>query len=171
MKVSISLDYTEITFTHDVLIQADVSTLTLKYKKNCGTLQTVSLASKIGSIVDDTNSLTLSVSDIISGKAIFDDGVYYFELIVGGPEVPPDNEPGTYFLTSCVYIGTTSRCKALCLYETSENELLLYIIKALDIVNDCDDCDCSTQCELYDYLITLLTTKTSDNVYNSCGCN
>ena len=171
MQLTISQDYTDITFTHSVLKQSEISTLSLRYKKNCGTLQAVDITSKIGTIIDATSSITLNISDIISGKTIFDDGVYYFELIVGGPDVPPDNVPGTYFLKGCIYIGTTSRCKALCLYETSENELLLYLIKALDLVNDCDECDCSTQCELYDYLTTLLTTKITDNVYKSCGCD
>jgi len=171
MQLSISLDYTDITFTHEVLKQADVSTLSLKYKKNCGTQSSIDLTTKIGTIVDATNSITLNISDIIEDKTIFDDGVYYFELTVGGPDVPKDNVPGTYFLKGCIYIGTTSRCKALCLYETTNNELILYLIEALDLVNDCDECDCSTQCELYDYLITLLTTKATDNVYKSCGCN
>lgn len=172
MQISISLDYTSITFTHECLIQENISGLSLQYKKNCATSATlVDLNSFITDVDNATNSITLDVSDIDATKTIFDDGVYYFKLTVSGP--PVDDTVGTYILTGCIYIGTTTRCKAVCLYETTEDEIYKYIINALSIVNDCDDCECTTQCDLYDYLLTLLnnTSNTSTNVYSSCGCN
>lgn len=172
MKISVSLDYNEITFTHSTLQIADISAITLQYYKNCGTISSaIDLTSKIVDIDDTTTSLTISITDIDSTKTVFDDGVYQFVLTVIGPLV--EGEAGSYILKGCIYIGTTSRCKALCLYEKEENELVKYIINALSIVNDCDDCDCSTQCDLYNYLLTLITgtSNSTNNVYNSCGCN
>lgn len=172
MQIDVSLDYTEITFTHEVLQVADVSDLTLEFKRNCGTLSDfISLTGSIGTIDDANHSLTLTVDQIDATKTIFDDGVYYFKLTVIGPLV--EGEPGSYVLTGCIYIGTTSRCKAACYYDSTGDEKVKYIVNALSIVNDCDDCECSTQCDLYDYLITLITgsSTSTNNVYNPCGCN
>lgn len=172
MNISVSLDYNEITFTNDILNTADVQSITLQYKLNCGTLNSgLDLTSKIIDIDDTTSSLTLNITDIDATKTVFTDGVYYFKLTVIGPLV--EGEPGSHTLTGCIYIGTTSRCKAVVAYESTNNEMIKYIINALDIVNQCDDCGCSTQCDLYDYLITLITgaSTSTSNVYNPCGCN
>lgn len=174
MNISVSLDYDEITFNHSILNTGTISGLRLEYKLNCGTLSSsIDLNAKIVTINNTDKTLTLNVSDIDASKTIFTDGVYYFKLTVLGPIV--EGEPGTYVLTGCIYIGTTSRCKALVAYEASNNEVIKYVISALDIVNQCDDCNCTSQCDLYDYLLTLITnTSTSNsntNVYNPCGCN
>lgn len=169
MQLAVSLDYDSITFTAPVLADNNVAGMSIRYKKNCGTIVTKDLTSVIPSIQNE--SLTLNVTDLYTDNTVFDDGVYYFRITVTGPLV--EDEPGTTYLTGCIYIGTTSRCKALCMYENTGDEIYKYIINALSIVNDCDDCDCTTMCELYDYLNTLLsnTSTSTNNVYNSCGCN
>lgn len=170
MQIAVSLDYDEITITHPILADINVGTLLLRHTLNCGTSSAnTDLTARIGDIVGET--LTINVNELDATKTLFDDGVYYFALDVGGPIV--EGEPGTWFLTGCIYIGTTSRCKAVCLYEQTGNELVKYIIRALDISNDCDDCDCTTQCDLYEYLTSLLTnnSNSSTNAYSSCGCD
>lgn len=171
MTVTISLDYDQVTFTSTVLDVDLLETLGIKYKKNCGTISdTIDITDKIADIVDGT--LTLGVSDIITSAEVFPDGVYYFELLgtTFDSIPPPDN--GSHTLTACVYIGTTSRCKALKKYNETENEIFRFVINALNHVNDCDDCNCSTMCDVYDYLTTLLDTNTtSTDVSSTCGCN
>lgn len=169
MQIAISLDYDSITFKHDVLIEADITAMSLQYYRNCGTISsTIDLTSLISNV--ENNSITVPITNIDSTKTLFDDGVYRFILTVVGPSI--DGDPGSYILKGCAYIGTTSRCKALCLYKETKNELIRYVINALTIVNDCDDCDCSTQCELYNYLLSLLNNKSiNTNVYKSCGCD
>ena len=120
MNISVSLDYDEITFNHSVLNTATISGLRLEYKLNCGTISSsIDLNAKIATINNTDKILTLNVSDIDASKTVFTDGVYYFKLTVLGPVV--EGKPGTYVLTGCIYICTTSRCKAVVAYEASNN--------------------------------------------------
>lgn len=173
MNITVSLDYDQITFLNGSLNENDLGSLSLQYKYNCGTLSSsINLDDKLGDLIN--NTLTLNVSDIFPSKTIFDDGVYYFKITAGSRTsgAGPLPTPGTFTLTGCVYIGTTSRCKALAKYKETNNEIIKQLIHGLDHVNDCDNCDCTTMCTIYDYLTTLLDTNTTTtNVYSPCGCN
>jgi hypothetical protein len=173
MTISVSLDYDQITFSSTSLAGFTANTMKLNYKKTCGTLSAdIPLTSKIPTI--SNNSLTLAVTDIFPNDTVFPDGVYYFILTVTGTN--SSTIVGTLTLRGCIYIGTTSRCKAVLKYNETQDEMIPLLIKALDFANDCDSCDCSKMCDIYNSLINKLTTSTSTsnsttNVYSPCGCD
>ena len=173
MTISVSLDYDQITFSSTSLAGFTATTMRLNYKKTCGTLSAdIPLTSKIPTI--SNNSLTLAVTDIFPNNTVFPDGVYYFILTVAGTN--SSTIVGTLTLRGCIYIGTTSRCKAVLKYNETQDEMIPLLIKALDFANDCDSCDCSKMCDIYNSLINKLTTSTSTsnsttNVYSPCGCD
>lgn len=173
MTISVSLDYDQITFSSTSLAGFTATTMKLNYKKTCGTLSSdIPLTSKIPTI--SNNSLTLAVTDIFPNDTVFPDGVYYFILTVIGTN--SSTVDGTLTLRGCIYIGTTSRCKAVLKYNETQDEMIPLLIKALDFANDCDSCDCSKMCDIYNSLINKLTTSTSTsnsttNVYSPCGCD
>lgn len=173
MTISVSLDYDQITFSSTSLAGFTATTMRLNYKKTCGTLSAdIPLTSKIPTI--SNNSLTLAVTDIFPNDTVFPDGVYYFILTVTGTN--SSTIVGTLTLRGCIYIGTTSRCKAVLKYNETQDEMIPLLIKALDFANDCDSCDCSKMCDIYNSLINKLTTSTSTsnsttNVYSPCGCD
>lgn len=179
--VSVSLNYDAITFTHPRLLEANISYIDIAYSKNCGT---VGAAKPLSTLIPDITvdgSLTVDVGDIITGATVFPDGVYNFKMQISGPtgtNVSNVTGPGTYTVNFCIYIGSTSRCKALAIYNDSDckNEVIPLLLKALTNVDECDECDCSTMCDIYNYLQDLITdstntSNTNNNVYTDCGCS
>ena len=117
----------------------------------------------------DSGSFTISVADVFAGRTTFKDGVYkfVFELY--------DAEGGghTHSDSFCLFIGTTTNCKVANWIICEDDDLIEYLLKALQHINDCDDCDCSLMCDIYDTLqnrLDYLASKSTANVYNDCGC-
>jgi hypothetical protein len=171
MNISVSLDYDQITFTSTSFQGFTATSMRLNYKKSCGTLSpNINLTSKISTI--SNNSLTLAVTDIFPTDTVFPDGVYYFILTLIGTN--PQTVQGTLTLKGCIYIGTTSRCKAVAKYNETNDDMIMFFIKALDFANECDSCDCLKMCDIYSSLLaklTVTTTNISTNVYSPCGCD
>lgn len=172
MTATVNIDYNQIVFQDDTLIRTRVDTMGINYSKNCADpIQSVDLSSEITNITSD-HTLTLDVGDIIPGATIFPDGVYKFNLIFAliEDEDEEDPAPGTYTISACIYIGTTTRCKAAEKWVETKNDLLELTIKALSHTNECEDCDCEAMCEMYDYLLTLLEQTSTSDVSDGCGC-
>lgn len=173
MTISVSLDYDQISFSSSSLTGFTATSMKLNYKKTCNTLSAdIPLTSKIPTIIN--NTLTLAVTDIFPNDTVFPDGVYYFILTIAGTN--SSTVDGTLILRGCMYIGTTSRCKAVLKYNETKDEMIPLLIKALDFANECDSCDCSKMCDIYNSLISKLTPSTSTsnsttNVYSPCGCD
>jgi len=177
--VNLSLYWDTISFTHSVLLEAGITYIDMTYTKNCGTASAViALSSAIPDITAE-GSLTIDVGDIITNATVCPDGVYNFRMQVSGPtgtDEDDDTGPGTYVLNFCIFIGSTTRCKALAAYNESKNEAILLLVKALSNVDECDNCDCTTMCTIYDYLQDLIedsanNSTTTTNVYTDCGCS
>lgn len=178
--VTVSLNYDTITFSSIYLIPADMNSLLVKFSKNCGTVGSNINLNSLISTISDEGVLTIPVATLIPSATVFPDSVYKFTFTIGtdSGSTPNgnviENVPGTYTVSFCIFIGSVTRCKALANYLETENELIPLLVKALTNVDECDNCDCTTMCTIYDYLIDLLdssTSTTTTNVYNNCGCS
>jgi len=172
MTITVSPDFKTLTIT-SVHINEDSTSGSFKWTLNCEETQhTLDISDKL---VDNDGTITIEAGELFSGKSIFSDGVYSIELELNGlGSVTVDDievlVEGIYTLTYCLFIGSTSNCKALRIYEASGDETIEYIIKALQLLNDCD-CDCSQACDLYDALIYKINNYTENDNNTNCGCS
>jgi len=171
MNITISPDFEQMTITSE-LFNNDSDTGTFFWKRNCEeTEHSLDITSKL---VSADGEIIINASELFTGKTVFSDGVYSIRVVVNGfgTVIVDDVETiveGDYESTYCIFIGTTSNCKAVSAYLETNDKVLEYLIKALHLLNDCD-CDCDNACDLYDALIDRLNNpKTDDN--KDCGCS
>jgi hypothetical protein len=167
MTTTVSLNYDSITFQSQYLNTSNTG-LDLTLSINCGVETTNMLDALIPTINNTTNSITIPVASIISAASILTDGVYNIKLKIYTTD--------TNIEQACIYIGTTSRCKAVELYnKTTDLKLKLKLetlLFALENATLCDTCSCTKMCTIYNELLTLInsTTITTTNVSTDCGC-
>lgn len=146
------------------------------WKLNCETTEhELDISSKLANI-DVVNTITIEASELFPSRTTFSDGVYSIRVVVNGEDfvLVDDVETlieGEHEETYCMFIGTTSNCKAYKAYETNQDVVLEYLIKALQIANDCD-CDCEDACSIYEALLERINNPinmTDDNT--DCGCS
>lgn len=167
MTITVSPSFEELTMVFENEIPMDlVSGGIGSFTYNCeATDVTIDMEVLLDTL--DGQTVTLNATDVYDNRTTFKDGVYNFSF-----EIYADGS--THAVTYCLFIGTTSNCKVTKLVLCQEDELLEYLWKALQYVNECDDCTCSTMCTVYEALqnrIDYLASKTTTtNVYNDCGC-
>lgn len=160
LSVTINSDATELRFTHELLDVADPLTVVLTRKYGC--ISTVLSIDTAGiSITDNTFVIDLlKFYGTGTTKTKFDDGVYNFTLRFTYPDAEVlGQENGVESLT-CFVVDYNLKCTIL----NNNTPELLNKYKAL-FFNDCDDCECSHLCTIYNDLIELPTNGTTD-----CGC-
>lgn len=154
--ITVNSDATQITVTNPELNTSLLSLQIDLVEVGCSQAATsISLFSKIATIT--SNSFTVNVSEIFSTKTRFDDGVYMFQISYSRVIAP---EPETIKTTTktCVLIDYLLKCKML----TQEQQILY---KSLLYAEECDSCNCSKMCEIYNFLTT------TPNGTSDCGCN
>lgn len=169
MIIEIAPDYKSISVVLETRPSTGNSNMVLTYIKNCGDPIEVDRT-----LSPNTSNFTITAADLVSGATTIADGVYNFTMTWVGPVGPlEDDVAADYMEQNCFYVGTTSRCKANKYYESTGDKTVRNIIKALELANQCDDCDCTAMCSLYETLLSKInvTLKTTDYVYNDCGCN
>lgn len=175
MTINVSSNFETMTLVSEYFLEAFPSG-TFYWKKNCEeTEHSISISSKLVSL-DVPNTIEIDASELFPSRTTFEDGVYSIRVVVSGQDaiLIEDVETlveGLHEETYCLFIGTTTNCKALKSYLETEDEVLEYLIKALQIANDCD-CDCEDSCVIYEALLDRINnpiTSTNDN--KDCGCS
>lgn len=175
MTITVSANFETMTIVSDYFLE-EFPTGTFYWKLNCETSENdLDISDKLTSL-DVVNTIEIDASELYPSRTTFPDGVYSIRVVVSGEDVVVIDEvetpvEGEHEETYCIFIGTTSNCKAYKAYETSEDVVLEYIIKALQIANDCD-CECEDACTLYEALLERIANPintTDDNT--DCGCS
>jgi hypothetical protein len=171
MTTTVSLNYDYIIFKSVNIVPIITWGFDLTVKKNCGTTTVFNLDTYAATITD--NSIQVPAS-VIFGADPIPDGVYNLSLACYNTNGASDF---TYTEQNCIYIGTTSRCKALEFYKSITDETLKCKIElllfALDNATLCDTCSCSKICNIYNDLLLIINspiTTTTTYVYSDCGC-
>lgn len=175
MTITVSANFETMTIVSEYFLES-FPTGTFYWKLNCETTEHEFDISDKLSDIDPINTITIDASDIYPLRTTFPDGVYSIRIVVNGDDfiLIDDVETlveGEHEQTYCMFIGTTSNCKAYKAFETNKDVVLEYLIKALQIANDCD-CDCEDSCIVYEALIERInnpTNMTDDNT--DCGCS
>lgn len=154
----------------------DFPTGTFYWKLNCETTENdFDISTKLTTI-DPINTITIEASDIYPSRTTFPDGVYSIRIVVDGEDtvLVDDVEilvEGTHEETYCIFIGTTTNCKAYKAFNTSNDVVIEYLLKSLQIANDCD-CDCDNSCIIYEALLDRISNPTNmTNDDTNCGCS
>ena len=162
MNVTINSSATELTFSHELLDTAYSLSLVLTREFNCDSV--VLPISTAGASITNSSFVIDLVKFYGSGtlKTAFDDGVYKFTLIFNYPN--PENvlEDISVTTTACFVVDYLLKCIML----NNNTPELLNKYRAMFFANDCDDCDCTHLCTIYNDLILPTTNGTTD-----CGCN
>lgn len=164
MTATLNSTATSITISDPNLVNY-INSLTLEWGYGCSTtVSPISVSSKISGITN--NSFTLSLSDVYptNTPSKFPDGVYYFNMVyIYNPSVGQTN---TVTTNTCLINDYLLKCKVL----SSDNETLLEKYQALFYSNDCDSCECTTACKIFnDLQLELDITNTQND--SDCGCN
>lgn len=108
------------------------------------------------------NSFTMSLTDLFptNTPTKIPDGIYHFEIqfdyVQGLNNV---NKDGSY----CTLVDYDLKCTIDLM-----DDLKRQVYKSLVYATQCDECNCSKMCDMYNYLIQENTTTTNDT---DCGCN
>lgn len=159
MTVTINNDATELTFSHPTLGVAHPLTIVLTRKYGCNS--TV-LPIDTSGITITNNSFVITLARLYGDtttKTQVDDGVHNFTLIYTYPGTGKDIGVST---SNCFVNDYLLKCKML----SNNTPELLNKYRQMFLANDCDDCNCTHLCTLYNNLIELPTNGTTD-----CGCN
>lgn len=161
MTVTINSDATELTFSHPRLGVAYPLTLLLTRKYGCNsTVLSVSTAA----ITITDNSFVINPVRLYGNsttKTKVDDGVYNFTLTFSYPDDNIPSQDNGVSTSSCFVVDYLLKCKML----TNNTPELLDKYKAMFYANDCDDCNCTHLCTIYNDLIEIPTNGTTE-----CGC-
>lgn len=160
MDITINADATLLTFSHPQLDIAYPLTFVLTRKYNCST---VVLPIDTSGITVTDNSFTINLVrfyGVSTTKEHFDDGVYNFNLTFAYPSGIPDVDTGVSS-SNCFVVDYLLKCQML----TNNTPELLNKYKAMFYADDCDDCDCTNLCTIYNDLILIPDGTTN------CGCN
>lgn len=162
MTVTINSDATELTFSHPRLGVAYPLTLVLTRKYGCNS--TV-LSINTAGITITGNSFVINPVRLYGNsttKTKVDDGVYNFTLTFSYPDDTIPLQDNGVSTSSCFVVDYLLKCKML----TNNTPELLDKYKAMFYADDCDDCNCTHLCTIYNDLIEIPTDGTTD-----CGCN
>lgn len=162
MIVTINSTATLLTFTQEQLDNAYPLTMVLSREYGCNS--TVLPISTSGIAISD-NTIVINLTRMYGNdttKFKFDDGVYKFTLTFAYPSGSPgiDNSVSS---TSCFVVDYDLKCKLL--NDNDSSKLDLY--KTMFFADDCDTCNCSHLCTIYNHLIENNTTDGTKD----CGCN
>lgn len=161
MTVTSNSTGTELTFTHPLLTTAISNTITLTREYSCTStvlpINTTGLSVFSSSFIINLNRFYGTGHS----KTKFDDGVYkftlYFEYTISGK----DN--GGVTTTSCFVMDYDLKCKIL----ENNDPTVLNKYRTMFFADDCDTCNCSHLCTIYNDLVQDPTI-----IYNDCsGCN
>ena len=161
MIVTINSDATELTFSHPQLDVANPLTFVLTRKYGCNS--TVLPIDTSGITVTD-NSFVINLVRLYGGattKTKVDDGVYNFALYFVYPDPDIALQDNGLDTSACFVVDYLLKCKML----SNNTPELLDKYRAMFFTNDCDDCDCTHLCTIYNDLIEIPTNGTTD-----CGC-
>lgn len=161
--VSINSDATELTISHPLLDVAYPLTLVLMAEYSCtSTVLSISTAG----VVISNNSFVINLlkfygSDTL--KARIDDGVYKFTLTFSYPDDLIPEQDNSVSTTCCFVVDYLLKCIVL----NNNTPEVLDKYRSMFFATDCDDCDCTNLCTIYN---DLLQTPTITNA-TDCGCN
>ncbi len=163
MTVTINSSATELTFTHELLDASYVGSVVLERESGC---ISTALSINTDDIVIEDFAFTINVEDFYGEdtlKTKFDDGVYKFTL--GFDHESETAAPATArtTVTSCFVVDYDLKCKIL----EDNDPLVLGKYRAMFFADNCDDCDCTHLCTIYNNLIEEYTT-TDDGSCGSC---
>lgn len=161
MIVTINSDATLLTFSQTNLDVAHLASIELTYERNCNS---VPLTINTTGITISNNSFSINLDRFYgtTTKTKFDDGVYNFTLTFAYPSGTPSVDNGIS-TTSCFVIDYDLKCLML----NNNTPELLNKYKAMFFADDCDKCDCTHLCTIYNDLILPIT----ENNATDCECN
>lgn len=175
MTITVSSNFETMTIVSEYFSES-FPTGTFYWKKNCEESEHFLDISDKLSDMDVAYTITIDASELFPSRTTFEDGVYSIRVVFEGEGTITVGDAdilveGTHEETYCLFIGTTTNCKALKVYLETQDVVLEYLIKALQISNDCD-CDCEDSCTIYEALLDRINnpiTSTNDNT--DCGCS
>lgn len=165
MNIVINETATQLVIT-DANLTNTISTMLLDWKYGCSsTVLPITVFGKIAGIT--SNSFTLTLGDLYptNTPSKIADGVHYFQLTY--TYVPAPSQVTTVTTNFCLVVDYDLKCKLL----KSDDVSLLEKYQALFYANDCDSCECTTTCKLYNDILFELGITTTTTNDSACGCN
>jgi len=161
--VSINSDATELTISHPKL--NDAYPLTLVLTREYGCTSTVLSISTAGVVISNNSFVINLLKFYGSGttKTRIDDGVYKFTLAFSYPNDTFPEQSDALSATCCFVVDYLLKCIIL----NNNTPEVLNKYQAMFFATDCDDCDCTNLCTIYN---DLLQTPTITNA-TDCGCD
>lgn len=163
LTVTINADATELTFSHPLL--NDAYPLTLVLTREYGCTSTVLSISTAGVTITNNSFVINLLKFYGSGhsKTRIDDGVYKFVLTFAYPNGVFPGQTDSVSTSCCFVVDYLLKCIIL----NNNTPEVLNKYKAMFFSTDCDECNCTHLCTIYNDLLQMPTT----NVTTNCECN
>jgi len=160
--VTINSEATELTVSHPLLSVAYPLTLVLTREYGCNS--TVLSISTSGVTISNNSFVINLLKFYGSGttKTRIDDGVYKFTLAFSYPDEIVPEQDNAVAATCCFVVDYLLKC--IILKNNTPEVLNKY--KTMFFASDCDECNCTHLCTIYNDLLQIPTTNATD-----CGCN
>lgn len=147
----------------------------LTRKFNCGSSSSVDLIDyKLQVVTSDADGTTFTItapqyySNDDSIK--FCEGIYYFYLYV---QYAIEGGTATWTDTYCAFIDCENiiKCQTNDYVLATKDVRPYYMLDALTYSMDCDTCDCSNMCSMYNDLLATINISTTNDTTSGCGCS
>lgn len=163
MTITVNSDCTSITI-ESTLVDAFVADPTLDFTITLTDCESTSYDYTITAdeiTEGDTNILTITPDLIISASATeFPDGVFTVTLAT-------DDDGTVATDVQCMLVDCDLECRVFDYQSENITSNIFQYYQALQLGENCDNCNCSGMCALYEKILNILDSNTTDN---DCGC-